>query len=671
MPQEIAVLRIKIGIVLRGTGLENKSHIKNKYEIIDGILSPHDVKELPADKLPRLADEIRQKLIETVTQNGGHLASNLGVVELTIALHRVFNTPHDHIIWDVGHQSYVHKMLTGRAKEFDTLRQPGGISGFTNRSESPHDCFGAGHSSTSLSAALGFAEADKLSGCDAYTIAVIGDGAFTGGMIHEALNNCNRELRLIIIINENEMSISKNTGRFANSLAELRSRPGYFETKKTTGKIIRRIPLVGNALFKGIRSFKKSLKNLIYGSNYFEDIGLYYIGPIDGNDEEKVETVLREATKLEESVVIHLKTKKGRGFEPAEQHPHLYHSLSPAGNERPKHTFSSECGRILCDKGRQDDRIIAITAAMSYGTGLECFRHSFPSRFFDVGIAEEHALTFAAGLAAAGKRPVAAIYSTFLQRGFDSIIHDIATQNLPVLMCIDRAGLNAGDGITHNGIFDISLLAGLPNVRIYTPATFCALEHAIDESLQQNCPCAIRYPADGEDERVANIFYKCENDVHGATNSSGAERSDRPDQTGCPVRAHFPQKDCDIVIIVHGRMASTALKVVELLAESSLSAGVMLLERLTPWDEIAGAILERLPRGAKLIVTLEEEIRPGGMGMSICDALARFGLPANTKTQIIAANDPFARSAIGETVYSAQSLDAESVMNNIMSAIKQ
>ncbi len=631
--------------------MNSKSQIKNKYEILNGILSPCDVKRLPSDKLPQLADEIRRKLIETVTQNGGHLASNLGVVELTIALHRVFNTPHDHIVWDVGHQSYVHKMLTGRAKEFDTLRQPGGISGFTSRSESPHDCFGAGHSSTSLSAALGFAEADRLAGSDAYTIAVLGDGAFTGGMIHEALNNCNRDLRLIIIINENEMSISKNTGRFANSLAELRSRPGYFETKKTTGKIIRRIPLIGNALFRGIRGFKKSLKNLIYGSNYFEDIGLYYIGPIDGNDEEKVETVLREATKREESVVIHLKTKKGRGYEPAEKQPHRYHSLSPSGKERPERTFSSECGRILCERGRQNDQIVAITAAMSYGTGLECFHHDFPERFFDVGIAEGHALTFAAGLAAAGKRPVAAIYSTFLQRGFDSIIHDIALQNLPVLMCIDRAGLNAGDGITHNGIFDVSFLAGLPNVRIYTPATFGALERAIDESLQQNCPCAIRYPADGEDGNVVNAFYTSE--------------------ANSPVRTYFPNQDCDVVIVVHGRMAAEALLVVELLAESGMSAGVMLLERLTPWDEIAGVILEKMPYSAKMIVTLEEEIRSGSMGISICDALTRLGLPANIKTQIIASNDPFARPASGETVYSAEHLDCESVKNTILTAMKK
>lgn len=651
--------------------MNSKSQIENKSEILNGILSPCDVKKLPADKLPQLADEIRQKLVETVTQNGGHLASNLGVVELTIALHRVFNTPHDHIVWDVGHQSYVHKMLTGRVREFDTLRRPGGISGFTSRSESPHDCFGAGHSSTSLSAALGFAEADRLSGSDAYTVAVLGDGAFTGGMIHEALNNCNRDLRLIIIINENEMSISKNTGRFASSLAELRSRPGYFETKKATGKIIRRIPLVGNTLFRGIRGFKKSLKNLIYGSNYFEDIGLYYIGPIDGNDEEKVETVLREATKLEESVVIHLKTKKGRGYEPAEKQPHLYHSLSPSGKERPERTFSSECGRILCERGRQNDQIVAITAAMSYGTGLECFRHDFPERFFDVGIAEGHALTFAAGLAAAGKRPVAAIYSTFLQRGFDSIIHDIALQNLPVLMCIDRAGLNAGDGITHNGIFDVSFLAGLPNVRIYTPATFGALERAIDESLQQNCPCAIRYPADSEDKRVVNAFYTSKKDENGANgmsdNMSGAPNTG----VNSPVRTHFPCDDCDVVIIVHGRMASKALHVVELLAEAGVSAGVMLLERLTPWDEMADGIFKKLPRDTKMIVTLEEEIRSGGMGISICDALARLRLPANIKTQIIATDNPFARPASGETVYSAEHLDCESVKNTILSAIKK
>ncbi|MDY4898347.1 MAG: 1-deoxy-D-xylulose-5-phosphate synthase [Eubacteriales bacterium] len=631
--------------------MNSRSQNNNKHEILSRIFSSDDVKSLPESKLTQLASELRQSLTEVVTDNGGHLASNLGVVELTIALHRVFNTPHDHIIWDVGHQSYVHKILTGRYGEFDTLRKPGGLSGFTCRTESPHDCFGAGHSSTSLSAALGFAEADRLSGSDAFTVAILGDGAFTGGMIHEALNNCNRDLRLIIVINENEMSISKNTGRFASSLAELRSRPGYFQTKKTTGKIIRRIPLIGNPLFNGIRNLKKSLKNLIYGSNYFEDIGLYYIGPIDGNDEAKVETVLREATKLGESVVIHLKTKKGMGYAPAEQQPHLYHSLPPCGKEKPDRTFSSECGRILCAEGAKNPDIVAITAAMSYGTGIECFRKEFPERFFDVGIAEAHALTFAAGLAAAGKRPVAAIYSTFLQRGFDNIIHDIALQNLPVLICIDRAGLNAGDGITHNGIFDVAFLAGLPNVRIYTPATFDALERAIDESLSRNCPCAVRYPADGEKAEVVKAFYQS-------------------DSSYCPVRMQADCGDeCRVVIISHGRMVSVALQVADILRRSGVAAGVMLLERLTPWNEIAGEVLNKLPGGVRLIVTLEEEIRYSSMGISLCDALHCAGLPAGVKTHVIATSDPFVRPRKGETVYSANGLDCVSVTDEILKTL--
>lgn len=631
--------------------MNSQSQNNNKYELLNQILSPRDVKSLPTDKLPQLADEIRERLVETVEQTGGHLASNLGVVELTIALHRVFDTPHDHIIWDVGHQSYVHKLLTGRNAEFDSLRQPGGLSGFTSRAESVHDCFGAGHSSTSISAALGFAEADRLSGSDAFTVAVLGDGAFTGGMIHEALNNCDRDLRLIIVINENEMSISKNTGRFASSLAEVRSSPRYFKTKQTTGRIISRIPLIGNALFKGIRSVKKSLKNFVYGSNYFEDIGLYYIGPINGNDETRVETVLREATKLGESVVIHLKTQKGRGYAPAEERPHLYHGVAARGSMQPQRNFSSECGRILCEAAAKDQNIVAITAAMSYGTGLEGFRKSFPQRFFDVGIAEEHALTFAAGLAAAGKRPVAAIYSTFLQRGFDNIIHDIALQGLPVLMCIDRAGLNAGDGATHNGIFDVSVLGSLPNVRIYTPATFLTLERAIYDALSQNCPCAIRYPSGCEDPEVLKAFYS----EHSAVGD---------------VRPYFPSGACEAVIITHGRMAKNALDAVAHCQEYGINVGILLLERLTPWDEIAVEVLSSLPRDVRFVVTLEEEIRHGGMGFSICDALYRAGMSQSIKTHVIGTIDPFLRAGRGETIYSASRLDGKSVADDIQALLK-
>lgn len=624
----------------------------NKYSILNRINSPADLVNLTGAELDVLAGEIRDFLVENVLESGGHLASNLGVVELTIALHRVFDLPRDHIIWDVGHQSYVHKILTGRREAFSSLRHGGGLSGFTCRDESEYDCFGAGHSSTSVSAALGFAEADRLSGSDAYTVAVVGDGAFTGGMIHEALNNCDKHLKLIIIINENEMSISKNTGRFANSLAKLRSKPGYFNTKKTTGKIIKKIPLVGKWLFNALKNTKKALKNAVYGSNYFEDIGLYYIGPVDGNDAEQIETVLREAKKLGESVVIHVKTKKGCGYEPAEREPHVYHSVGAARDAKSAKSFSSECGRILCGLAKDNKDITAITAAMSYGTGLEAFRKSYPERFFDVGIAEEHALTFAAGLAAAGKRPIAAIYSTFLQRGFDNIIHDIALQNLPVVMCIDRAGLNHRDGITHNGVFDVAFLSGLPNVRIYTPATFEALERALSEAVNADCPTAVRYPSGGESELVKEEFYKTAAD-------------------GCPVVAGGSlTDDAEVIIVSHGRVAVEAVRAAEILRDKGVSAGCVLLERLTPYGEIAEGIERLVAEHKKLrkLVFLEEEIRAGGMGMMLSDELRRRGvLDSKIELSVIALNAPFERLRRDVHPFEYFGLDGESVAEKIMS----
>jgi 1-deoxy-D-xylulose-5-phosphate synthase len=563
----------------------------------------------------------------------------------------VFDAPHDHIIWDVGHQSYVHKILTGRRERFGTLRQGGGLSGFTSRDESEYDCFGAGHSSTSLSAALGFAEADKLSKSDAYTVAVLGDGAFTGGMIHEALNNCNKNLKLIIIINENEMSISKNTGRFANSLARLRSRPGYFHTKMTTGRIIKRIPLVGGVLFRIIRDVKKALKNLIYGSNYFEDIGLYYIGPVNGNDEEKVETVLREAKKLGESVIIHIKTKKGCGYEPAEKEPHLYHNLPASTDKVNERTFSSECGRILCEEAMQNNNITAITAAMSYGTGLENFRKAYPERFFDVGIAEAHALTFAAGLAAGGKLPVAAIYSTFLQRGFDSILHDIAIQRLPVVMCIDRAGINIRDGITHSGVFDVAFMSGLPGVRIYTPATFDALKRTLHEALGASCPCAVRYPAGAESTIIIDEFYM---------NKAASYVIPGRNMPVCP----------EVAIISHGRIAEEAVKAAEILREKGIKAGAVLLERLTPYDETASELSKALRCAPGIMVFLEEEIRAGGMGMMLSDSLRRGGYFKEMEFIIIALENPFEKQKENTTAFESYGLDARSVANKILNSIK-
>ena len=607
------------------------------------IQSPADLRALPAEAMPALCAELRETLVETVTENGGHLASNLGAVELSVAMHRVFDCPRDHFIFDVGHQSYVHKLLTGRYEAFSTLRKGGGLSGFTKRSESEYDCFGAGHSSTSLSAALGFAQGDRMSGSEAFTVAVIGDGAFTGGMIHEALNNVTPGLRLIIIINENEMSISKNIGRFATHMARLRRKSGYFKTKKGISRFIKRIPLIGGGLFRAIRDTKKAFKNAMYGSNYFEDLGLYYLGPADGNDYEAVEALLTEAKKLNDSVVIHLKTRKGKGYAPAEAEPGKYHGMPPKGSVSVEN-FSHRLGEILICESQRDDRICAITAAMSEGTGLESFRAARPDRFFDVGIAEEHALTFAAGLAADGYKPVTAIYSSFMQRGYDQIIHDIALQNLPVLMCIDRAGLNPGDGPTHHGIFDVSFLSAIPNLTIYTPVTFAGLAVSVRRALEAGIPAAIRYPNGGEDDRIRDTFY-----ADGDPIDVGVRESN-PENHAVPAA----------IIITHGRITREALTARETLAAEGIPVGILLCEYLKPYGKLADEIAARLPADVPLLFA-EEELRAGGFGMMLTDAMRRNGSLEGHAYTILATDDSFVWQDKPESVFRTAGVDAEAM----------
>ncbi len=629
--------------------MSNTNAENHSVKYLNKINSPDDLKLLDKCEMSSLAEEIRSELVRVTSKNGGHLASNLGVVELTMAIHRVFDVPKDHLIFDVGHQSYVHKMLTGRYSQMDTLRMAGGISGFTNRSESEYDCFGAGHSSTSLSSALGFAISDKLSGSDAYTIAVIGDGAYTGGMIHEALNNCRKDLNLIIIMNENEMSISKNIGSFAASLSRLRARPGYFKTKRATGVFLKKIPLLGNFLFKLLLNIKKALKNALYGSNYFESMGLTYLGPIDGNDYDAVEKLLREAKKLNESVVVHLKTTKGKGYEPAESAPDIYHGMQPctAKNNGDKN-FSAVSGDIITELAASDKKVCAITAAMCDGTGLCSFRDSYPDRFFDVGIAEEHALTFAAGLAANGMKPYVAIYSTFLQRGYDNIIHDIALQRLPCVICVDRAGLNGGDGATHHGIFDVAFLSEIPNMRIYTPATYGALREALREANEQDQPCAVRYPSGYENEAVKKAFYP-------------EDRYFAPSAV-----SDIGDSECDTVIITHGRIVVEAMRAKEILAESGVHVGIILLEMLKPYAECAENIKKLLPNGVRRIVFLEEEIRSGGMGINLCDAMQRLHMLKNIDVSIMAIDDSFVeKRGVGQSIYSAAGVDAQSIVRTI------
>ena len=611
------------------------------------IHTPADLRALPAEAIPALCEEIRETLVETVTQNGGHLASNLGAVELSVAMHRVFDCPRDHFIFDVGHQSYVHKLLTGRYESFSTIRTGGGLSGFTKRSESEYDCFGAGHSSTSLSAALGFAQGDRMSGSDAFTLAVIGDGAFTGGMVHEALNNITPGLRLIIILNENEMSISKNIGRFATHMAKLRRKSGYFKTKKGISRFLKRIPLIGNALFCAARDTKKAFKNALYGSNYFEDLGLYYLGPADGNDYEAVEALLTEAKKQGDNVVIHLKTRKGKGYAPAEAEPGRYHGMPPAGTVA-KENFSHRLGEILIRESAKDDRICAITAAMSEGTGLESFREACPHRFFDVGIAEEHALTFAAGLAANGYKPVTAIYSSFLQRSYDQIIHDVALQNLPVLTCIDRAGLNAGDGPTHHGIFDVSFLSAIPQVKIYTPITFAGLEVSVKKALAEGVPAAIRYPNGGEDDLLKATFYP-----DGEPTDVGVRESN-------PANPAIP----DAVIVTHGRITREALAARERLATEGILVGILLCEYIKPYEALAKEIAARLPAGVPVLF-VEEEIRAGGFGMMLTDALRRNGGLAGHPNAVLAIANGFVTQGKNETILRTAGVDAEAMVKEL------
>lgn len=626
---------------------------ETEYPILNRINGPEDLKGLTNPELTALAKEIRSFLIHRVTENGGHLASNLGVVELTLAVHRVFSSPRDHIIFDVGHQSYVHKLLTGRRGRFDTLRQSGGISGFPKRSESEYDCFGTGHSSTSLSAALGFAEADRLAGSDAYTVCVLGDGAYTGGMIHEALNNCRKNLRLIIILNENEMSISRNIGRFAKNLARLRASRGYIKTKNAIGRFLRHIPLIGKWLFNRMLRIKMGIKSLVYRSNRFEDLGLFYLGPADGNSEEIVETLLRDAKECRQSCIIHLITKKGKGYAPAENTPDQFHGMSPACAAKGEgKTFSEEMGDTLAEMAKADERICAITAAMASGTGLNRFQKAHPSRFFDVGIAEEHAVTFAAGLAANGYRPAVAVYSTFLQRAYDNVIHDVALQQLPVVFFVDRAGINCADGPTHTGVFDVAFLSEIPGIRIYAPITLCALRRAMSEAFEAACPAAIRYPNEREDPQVCRHFY--------------------PDGEAAPLglKADFdPQDPVDAVIVVHGRMVRVAMRAQERLAEQGIRVGILLLEVLAPYEETAERVCAALPSGPCGVLFLEEEIRRGGMGMLLSDALDGKAVMHNKKTKVLALDDPFASPEAGQTCLEAAGLDDRSVCEAIRTLV--
>ena len=603
---------------------------------LENIKSPADVKALKREELPALCEEIRQTLLQTVSVNGGHLASNLCVVELTVALHRVFATPEDKIIFDVGHQSYVHKLLTGRYEQFGTLRRHGGISGFTRRCESEHDAFGAGHSSTSISAAAGIAAADKLGGRDNFTVAVVGDGAFTGGMIYEAINNCSGIDHLIIVLNDNDMSISPNVGGMSRYFSKFRSSTKYFRFKNGTKRAFSHIPLIGNPLIKGARAVKNWFKKRLLSQNYFEQFGISYYGPVDGADEKHIEAVLREAMQDGSCSVVHICTKKGKGYAPAEEHPDKFHGISGfdiATGEIKNgcaESFSERFGKLICDRAEKDERIAAITAAMPDGTGLCGFAQKFPQRFFDVGIAEQHALTFACGLAAEGMIPVFAVYSTFMQRAYDQLLHDAALQKLHVICMLDRAGLVGADGATHHGIFDVAFTTSIPGVEVYAPDTFGSLEKCFDKALSASGPVVIRYPKDSEPDYGGKTF-----EGDGETDICG-------------------DADAPCAIITYGRMTKNALAAADILNARGINAKVVRLTRLAPLPE--EKILETA-KSVSSLLCLEEGIETGGIGEQTGALLAENGV--STKYAVAAVKGVFPAHGTNAELFEELGISAE------------
>ena len=567
--------------------------------ILEQIKGPEDLKKLTSEELSQLAEEIRAFLIEKISHTGGHLASNLGVVELTIALFRTFDLPEDKIIWDVGHQSYTHKILSGRRMEFDELRQYGGLSGFPKRKESPYDSFDTGHSSTSISAGLGIAQGRDILGEDYKVVSVIGDGALTGGMAYEALNNAARmKKNFIIILNDNKMSISENVGGMSRYLGGLRTGAGYNDLKKNVADTLERIPVVGGRMIDKIKRTKNSIKQLFIPGMLFENMGITYLGPADGHNIPALCKVLKEAQKLDHAVLVHVLTKKGKGYEPAEKNPAHFHGVSPfdikTGKplaEKKYPTYTDVFSKKLCQLGETHPELVAVTAAMPDGTGVAAFGKKFPDRFFDVGIAEAHAVTSAAGMAAAGLRPVVAVYSSFLQRGYDQILHDVCIQNLPVLFAVDRAGLVGSDGETHQGIFDYSYLTSIPNMSVAAPKNLWELRAMLDFAMDYKAPFAIRYPR--------------------GTAYRGLKEFMQPIAYG---KGEIIYEEENIALLAVGSMVSTGEHVRAKLKEEGVSCTLANARFVKPFDK---ELVDRLAKNHRLIVTMEENVLQGGFGLPV------------------------------------------------------
>lgn len=617
-------------------------------EYLDRINEANDIKKIEPEAYDALASEIRSFIIESVSEHGGHLASNLGVVELTMALHLCMDFPNDKLIWDVGHQAYTHKLLTGRKEDFSGLRTFGGMSGFPKHKESPCDAFDTGHSSTSISAALGYARARDLKGEDRTVVAVIGDGSLTGGMAYEALNNVSHlKSNMIIVLNDNKMSISENVGGLSKHLTALRTRESYMDFKMDVEKKLKQIPHVGDSVARSVKKSKDSIRQLFVKGGFFEDFGIKYIGPIDGHDIKEMVRVLNALKRLNEPVVMHVVTQKGRGYVPAEQNPSAFHgvgSFDIATGESlasKSLTYTSVFSKTICRLGKAHPDVVTICAAMPDGTGLTAFKKHFPGRFFDVGIAEQHAVTFAAGLAAGGMHPFVAVYSSFLQRAYDQIIHDVCIQNLPVVFCVDRAGLVGADGETHQGIFDLSYLSMIPNMTVCAPKNKYELYDMLYFAYQYHGPIAIRYPRGSAYEGFKNMR--------------------PPIEYG---KSELMFEGEKIALVAVGSMVQTAVQVREKLLDKGINATVVNARFVCPLDT---ECLDRLSRDHQWIVTMEENVLKGGFGEACGDYL--LAKHEDVRLTHVGVPDVYVEHGGVDQLKKTLHMDADSIVERICSAM--
>ena len=613
--------------------------------VLEKIHKENDIKNLSPEELTMLADEIRQFLIEKISVTGGHLASNLGVVELTMALHLVFDLPQDKLIWDVGHQAYTHKLLTGRKAGFDELRKYGGMSGFPKRKESECDAFDTGHSSTSISAGLGYVAARELKGEKYNVVSVIGDGAMTGGMAFEALNNASRlKSNFIIVLNDNNMSISENVGGVSKYLGCLRTAQAYTDLKKGVEDTLKKIPGTGDRIVSRLKKTKSGIKQLFVPGMFFEDMGITYLGPVDGHDIHKLTRILNEAKRVDHAVLVHVMTKKGKGYVPAEENPSRFHGTGPfdipsgtAVGKKATDSYTDVFSKVLADIGKQDEKVVAITAAMADGTGLARFAKMFPQRFFDVGIAEEHAMTFAAGLAAGGMKPVFAVYSSFLQRAFDQTIHDVCLQNLPVFIAVDRAGLVGSDGETHQGVFDLSFLLEIPNLTVMSPKNRWEMADMVRFAVDFPYPVALRYPRgeayEGLKEFRTPILYG---------------------------KSEVICRESGIAILFIGHMSELGESVWKAMKEAGYRCSLINARFAKPLDT---EMIRDLCRDHQLIVTIEENVLAGGFGEQVVQYVMQSG--EKTRVRTIGISDDYVEHGNVEVLRKEVGLDQETIVAQI------